>query len=102
MIPFLSVVYAEPLESVNVTVIEYVETQASIRIDWNYDQNVVNYEIGCVSCMPHISEFVYGESVILTNVASLPNSSNAILYLIAYDEEDQILSAKQLIVNLES
>ena len=102
IVPLLGLAYAEPLESVDVTVIEYEDGQASIQVDWNFDENALKYEIGCVSCMPNTSKFVSSDGVVLNQVTSFPNSSSAMLYLIAYDSQDEILNAKQLLIDLSS
>ena len=57
VVSFTGLVYAQPLESINVTVVTYENNQAIVEITWNHDPNVSNYEIGCVSCMPNLSNF---------------------------------------------
>ena len=99
---FSGLSYAQPLESINTTVLDYDNNHATISIDWNYDQDVANYEIGCISCMPNISQFVTSEGVTLSDVTPLPNTHYALLYLIALDSNNEIITAKQIIVDLNN
>ncbi|MDH3191699.1 MAG: hypothetical protein OEM18_03300 [Nitrosopumilus sp.] len=92
--------YAEPLYDVNVVVQEYDGISASVKMNWNQDETVTKYQIGCVSCMPNISEFSFEDSITLDSITPFPNSSNAMLYLIAYDVQDQIMNARQFLVDL--
>jgi hypothetical protein len=50
--------------------------------------------------MPNISEFSLEDSINLDGVTPFPNSSNAMLYLIAYNLQDQIIDARQFLVDL--
>ena len=52
--------------------------------------------------MPNIVHFESSENVILTNITPFPNNSNAMLYVIAYDSQNEIITAKQLLINLDS
>ena len=93
--------YAEPLYDTSVTVLNYDGISATLEIEWNPDEAVAKYELGCVSCMPNISEITQGNSIILDGVTRFPNTPNAMLYMIAYDSNDKIISAKQIMVTLE-
>ena len=97
----LSNAYAEPLEDINVSVIEYDGVSATVQTTWNNDASVVKYELGCVSCMPNTAEFTSEDGLTMTNVTPFPNTSNVMLYVIAYDAEDEILHAQQILVNLD-
>ncbi len=92
--------FGEPLENVGMSVLDYDGNSATVGITWNYDDMVMNYKIGCVSCNPNIVEFTTNNSMTLGNVTSFPNGSLAMLYVITYDSQNEIISAKQLIVNL--
>jgi hypothetical protein len=98
----LNVAYAEPLDDIKTSVSKYNDTSATIKITWNHDQKVAKYETGCVSCIPNTREFTQDNSISLDNVTSLPNDSLAMLYIVAYDLENNIIAAKQIIVELRS
>ena len=102
MISFTGLVYAQPLEFIDATVISYEDNQATVKINWNSDPNIANYEIGCVSCMPNFSNYVETESITLSNVTPLPNTHYALLYLIALDSNGEIITAKQIIIDLDN
>jgi len=91
-------VYAQPLQEVNADVLEFDGTFATVEISWN-DNGASYYESGCVSCMPNLSDTTTENSLILNNVTSLA-SGNTLLYVIAYDETDEIISAKQIMIQL--
>ena len=107
MLPVLAAVfgigtaYAEPIEDVTVTVLESDGVSGTVQATWNDDSSVAKYEIGCVSCMPNTSEFTTETSLVLEDVSPFPNTSNVMLYLIAYDAQDEIIHAKQILVSLE-
>ena len=92
--------FAEPLDSVNTYISNYDGDSATVEITWNNDDSVKNYKVGCVSCTPNIVEFTTGNSTTIDNVTPFPNGSYALLYVISYDHENNIITAKQLIVNL--
>ena len=92
--------FAEPLDNIQISVLNYDGDSATVQITWNYDDKATNYKIGCVSCKPNTAEFTTGDSITFNNVAAFPNSSLAMLYVITYDSENEIITAKQLIVNL--
>ena len=95
------VAYAEPLESVDTEVIMNSDGSTSVKLDWNTDDAAEKYEIGCVSCIPNVSEFTSDNGFVLDNVTALPNSSNVMLYIIAYDSVNEIIAAQQIIVDID-
>lgn len=92
--------YAEPLENIQTTVLDYSNSTATVEISWNADDSVSSYQIGCVSCFPNIVESTSENSIIISNVTSFPNGPIAMLYGLAFDFENDILVAKQIFVNL--
>ena len=52
--------------------------------------------------MPNISQSVESENITMFNITPLPNTHNAILYLIAFNSDNETIAAKQIIVNLEN
>lgn len=93
-------VFAEPLDDVKTTVSNYDGDSATVEIIWNSDDSSKNYKVGCVSCTPNVVEFTTGNNMTINNVTPFPNGSYALLYVISYDSQDNIITAKQLIVNL--
>ena len=91
--------YAEPL-SVNIEIIEYTGNSATVQMTWNDDPYVSKYEIGCVSCSPSISKISVDNNITLNEVSTFPNTSNALLYVIAYDSQNEIVDAKQILVDV--
>ena len=102
VVSFTGLTYAQPLESIDATVVTYENNQAIVEIIWNYDQNITNYEIGCVSCMPNFSSNVETESITFSNITPLPDTHYALLYLIALDSDSEIITAKQIVVDLNN
>ena len=105
-IPVLLIMFTLPLayadlseNDVTATVLEFDGISASIQITWNSNYDT-KHKIGCVSCMPHTFEFLSEDSMIFENVTPFPNSTNAMLYLISYDLQDEIVHAKQIILDL--
>ena len=93
--------HAELLDNASIAVLKFEDDSATVQITWNSDVTVAKYEAGCVSCMPNISEFSSKDNnIILNNVTPFPNTSNAMLYLIAYDSQDEIIDARQIFVDL--
>lgn len=90
--------FAMPLESVSVTVIENDGNKATVELSWNHN-GASYYESGCVSCVPNFSYDTKQNKMILENVTPFADG-DALLYIIAYDEEDEIISAKQVVVAL--
>jgi len=105
LIPFvlfagMGLAYAQPLTDIEVDILDYTNDAAIAKISWNADQTVTKYEIGCVSCSPNITKYTTGNSFTLTNITVLPNSSYAVLYLLAYDSENELINAKQVFLDL--
>ncbi len=92
--------FAESLDTIRTSVSNYDNNSATVKITWNHDDKATNYKIGCVSCNPNNAKFTTGDSITLNNVTQIPNGSDAMLYVITYDSENKIISAKQLIVDL--
>ncbi len=92
--------FAESLDNVRTLASNYDGNSATVKITWNHDDKATNYKIGCVSCNPNTEKSTTGNSITLNNVTPFPNSSFAMLYVITYDSENKIISAKQLIVDL--
>ena len=93
-------VFAESLDNVRTNVSNYDGDSAIVKITWNNDSSSKNYKVGCVSCTPNIVEFTTGNSITMYNVTPFPNGSYALLYVISYDSQNNINTARQLIVNL--
>ena len=93
--------FAEPLEEITTLVSNFDDASSSVTISWNHDDRAASYKVGCVSCNPNISESTTDNSIELHNVTPFPNSSSAMLYVIAYDSENEIIAAKQLIIILD-
>ena len=91
--------YAQPLDEVTVSLLESKDSGASVQFAWIHDDTVSNYEVGCVSCIPNFSEHTSDDKIILQNVSSLENGL-AIFYIIAYDDDEQIMTVKQLLLKL--
>ena len=91
--------YAQPLNDITTTVLGFTNSTASIQFTWNPDDAVSNYEIGCVSCIPNFSENTTHNEIVLQNITSLENGL-AVLYIIAYDDNDEIITAKQVALEL--
>jgi hypothetical protein len=96
----MGLAYAEPLEDVKADILKS-NGSATVQLSWNSDRDAAKYEIGCVSCNPNIAKNAVGNSYTLSNITTFPNSSFAMLYLIAYDSENVLINAKQIILDLE-
>lgn len=92
--------HAESLDDVSVTVLEYDGNSATVQMTWNIDEILTKYEMGCVSCIPNISEFTSENKIILDEITPFPKTSKAMLYLIAYDSQEEIIDARQFIIDL--
>jgi hypothetical protein len=92
--------FAESLGNVRISASNYDGDSATVKITWNHDDKATNYKIGCVSCNPNNAKFTTGDSITFNNVTPFPNGSFAMLYVITYDSQNEMISAKQLIVNL--
>ena len=103
LIPLLifgvGIAYAEPLEDIQTSVLDYENNYATVQLTWNFDDAISNYEIGCVSCIPNFSESTTNSEIILQNITSLENGL-ALLYIIAYGDNDEIITAKQVTLEL--
>lgn len=93
--------FAEPLDTVRTFVSNYDGDSATVQITWNSDDSAKNYKVGCVSCTPNVVEFTTGSNMTIHSVTPFPNGSYALLYVISYDSQESIITAKQLIVNLK-
>ena len=91
---------AEPLDDVRVNVLEYDGNSAVVQMTWDNDETLTKYEMGCVSCIPNTSEFTSENKIILDEVTPFPKTSKAMLYLIAYDSQEEIIDARQFIIDL--
>ena len=96
----MGMAYAEPLEDIQTSVLDYADNTATVQITWNTDENISSYKIGCVSCFPNIVDSTSENKIIISDVTTFPNSSFAMLYALAYDLENNLISAKQIFVNL--
>ena len=92
--------YAEPLENVQTSVLDNTNNTATVKITWNPDENTSFYKIGCVSCFPNTVESTSENNITISNVTPFPNGPMAMLYALAYDLENNLVSAKQIFVNL--
>ena len=92
--------YAQPLDDVNTTVLDYDGNYATIQLSWNADSTVSLYEVGCVSCIPNTSQNVFGTSVTMHEITPIPNSATVLLYIIAFDESKEIIAVKQVILDI--
>ncbi len=92
--------FAESLDNIRIFVLNYDGDSATVKINWNHDDKATNYKIGCVSCNPNTVKFTTGDSITFNNVTPFPNGSSAMLYVITYDSQNEIIYAKKLIVNL--
>ncbi len=96
----MGLAYAEPMENIQTSVLDYSNNTATVQITWNADDDISSYQIGCVSCFPNTVESTSENSIIVSNVTPFPNGSIAMLYGLAYDLQNEIVSAKQIFVNL--
>jgi len=96
----MGMAYAEPLENIQTSILDYTNNTATVQITWNADEDASSYKIGCVSCFPNTIESTSGNSIVVSNVTPFPNGSIAVLYGLAYDLENNLISAKQIFVNL--
>ena len=92
--------YAEPFQNLETSIVEITDNTATLKITWDPDESVSYYKIGCVSCFPHITTSTTENLVVIGNVTSFPTTSMGMLYGIAYNFEEEIISAKQILVNL--
>ena len=93
--------YAETFDDLTASVLEYDGNSAQVQLTWNFEESASKYNVGCVSCMPNIVQSTSASDIVLENITPFPNSSNAMLYVIAYDSDNELLKATQIILNLE-
>jgi len=93
--------YAEPLDEIQVSVLSFDNNDATVQITWNQDEKIMRYQIGCVSCIPNTEYFTTDNNIIINNITPISNDSMAILYVLAYDFENEIIAANQIFVDLE-
>ena len=96
----VGIAYAEPFENLQTSVLNYANNTATIQISWEADDDVSSYKIGCVSCFPNTVESTSENSLSISNVTPFPNGSMAMLYALAYDIENNLIAAKQILINL--
>ena len=96
-----SFAYAEPLDEVRTEILEFNGSSATVQVSWNQDNGVSKYELGCVSCFPNISKVTTEDNIILNGVTPIGDKSIALLYVIAYDSENEIIKANQIFVELK-
>ena len=100
LIGIIGISYAEPLEKIDTEIIDVTETTASIRIAWNHDGSVLKYDVGCVSCLPNTKQSTTSDFAVLNNVSTL-NDGTAIMYVLAYNSANEIITAKQIVLLLK-
>ncbi|AFS81127.1 hypothetical protein NKOR_06230 [Candidatus Nitrosopumilus koreensis AR1] len=91
--------YAQPLDDIDTAVIEYDGSLASVQVTWNNDDAVSYYEVGCVSCVPNFSQNTSDNEIVLADITSLENGL-AVLYVIAYHDDSDMVTVKQVMLNL--
>jgi len=101
LVPLLFVVgvshiYAEPLDLISTEILEFNDNTTTIQVSWNQDTTISQYEIGCVSCSPNISKTTTENSIVLGDLTSIGEKSIIMLYIIAYNSENEIIHAKQI------
>lgn len=87
-------------EEPTVAVLDYDGTSASVEINWIHSETIIKYEAGCVSCTPNTTEFTVEDSITLSEITPFQNTTRAMLYLIAYDTQEEIIDARQILVEL--
>lgn len=93
--------YAQTFDGLSANVLDYDGDSARVQLSWDLDESASKYSVGCVSCMPNTVQSTTASEIIVDDVVPFPNSSNAMLYVIAYDSEDELIKATQIILNLE-
>lgn len=97
----MSLSYAQPLDDIQTFVLDYDGTYATILLDWNGDETIEKYEIGCVSCIPNIVQYTTNDDLTVDGVTAFPNNPNAMLYIISYNSNDEIINAKQILIDIK-
>ena len=104
LIPLLAfgvgMAYAEPLQDIQTSVSDYDDNSVTVQFDWNHDGMVKKYQVGCVSCIPNVVEFSTEDNVTMKNVTAFPNSPYVMLYIIVYDWNDEVFTAKQILLDI--
>ena len=93
--------YAEPLDEIQTSVLSYENNNAAVQITWNQDEKITQYQIGCVSCIPNTEYLTTDNTIIINNITPISNGSMAILYVLAYDSENEIIAANQIFIDLK-
>ncbi|MDH3610639.1 MAG: hypothetical protein OEM79_02630 [Nitrosopumilus sp.] len=96
----VGIAYAEPLDNLQSSVLDYSNSTATVQITWDADDDATFYKIGCVSCFPNTVESTSEHSLTISNVTPFPNGSMAMLYGLAYDIENNLIAAKQILIYL--
>jgi len=93
--------HAEPLDEIRTEILNFDGSSADVQVSWNQDDTVSQYEIGCVSCFPNTSKVTTENNIILNEVTSIGEKSTVLLYVIAYDSDNEIFKAKQIFAELK-
>jgi len=96
----IGLAYAEPIDATVAEVLEFDDYYAIVKLSWNQDKSVSQYEMGCVSCFPNISETTTENSIVLNDLISIGENPTILLYIIAYDFEDAMINAEQIFIEL--
>ena len=92
--------HAQPLEEVQTSVRGFDGDSATVEVRWNHDSAAEQYEVGCVSCIPNVTKTSTGDSVTIAGVTAFSDNSIAMLYVIAYDSQGEIIDARQILVDI--
>ena len=95
-----SLAYAEAIGDFEPLVIHNDDSSVAVQIDLNPADQIKYYEVGCVSCIPNIVEFGVQDTILISNVFAIPNTNDALFYIIAYDFDDKFVNAQQVIVDI--
>ena len=93
--------YAEPFDTLKASVLESDGDSAVVQLTWHANESVSHYDVGCVSCVPNTVQSTIPPNIVLESVTPFPNSSTAMLYVLAYNSENEVIQATQIILNLE-
>jgi len=96
----IGLAYAEPIGETVAEVLEFDGYSAIVHLSWNQDKSVSQYEVGCVSCFPNISETTTENSIVLSDLTSIGERPTILLYIIAYDLEGTMINAEQIFIEL--
>lgn len=99
LIPLASA-YAAPLDDVSTVITSTDGKTVTIQFSWNHDSTVSHYEVGCVSCQPNIKQTTTADSITLSGVTLLHDGS-VLLYILAYNEGETHIQAKQILLTLK-